>query len=80
MDKILVEYVGGPADGQRATLLPAPDGNPSTWVAVPVPERFRQPSALDPPDPPDPPPLQRYILDPAASTTTLTRYRYSGPL
>ncbi len=74
-DKIEVEFVGGPSDGQREHVLPGPDGVPAAWLDVPVPARLLRPSALDD-APAGPPPLHRYELDPAASAWL---YRHRGP-
>lgn len=78
MRRVLVEYMGGPADGRREPIGMASDAPPARWLAVPAPELYE--SWLDT-QPVAPEQMHRYELTELVARPTgvsLLRYQHRG--
>lgn len=75
MGEVEVEYMGGPADGQRDTARTGPNGTPPRYRVVQTSPAWD--SWLDP-RPAAPAETHRYERDP--DTGPPWRYRHLGPL
>lgn len=78
MAQVIVEYVAGPACGQRRTVMVGPSGQPPVDLPVTIPARWA--SALDEQPIPESTHLYRRSGNTLTPEGPLWQYRHHGPL